>query len=122
MPWVSAEYIERVRTGERRICGALDGQHADLWAVVVSDHELVLARQRNQRRDGVCDVMLLDLGVGTLAPLEHGVAAEGDDDPHQPTRVATIAALIVCKWFSAWSKTMEAGDSNTSSATSRASA
>jgi len=32
--------------------------------------------------------------------------------------VATMIALIVCSRFSAWSNTMEAGDSNTSSVTS----
>jgi hypothetical protein len=34
--------------------------------------------------------------------------------------VATIAAFIVCNRFSAWSNTMEAGDSKTSSVTSSA--
>ena len=44
-------------------------------------------------------------------------------EAHSPTSsasVATINALIVCSRFSAWSKTMEAPDSNTSSVTSRA--
>lgn len=36
----------------------------------------------------------------------------------QSANVATSTALIVCSLFSAWSKTIEAGDSNTSSSTS----
>ena len=35
-----------------------------------------------------------------------------------PPIVATSTALIVCIRFSAWSNTIEAGDSNTSSVTS----
>lgn len=35
-------------------------------------------------------------------------------------RVASMTALMVCMRFSAWSKTIEAADSNTSSVTSRA--
>ena len=68
------------------------------------------------------DVVLLDVLIGLLAPLQQGVAAQRRDDSHGPSPiVATIRALIVCIRFSAWSKTTEAGDSKTSSVTSSAS-
>lgn len=53
--------------------------------------------------------------------LHQRVAAEGDDDTRRDPSVATMIALMACIRFSAWSKTMEHGDSNTSSVTSRAS-
>ena len=115
--------VEGVGVGERGVLGALQGQQPDLGAVAVGDDQIVIAGQRGQGVGRGGDVVLLDLGVGGLAPLEQGVAAQGDDDPHvSSTEVATMAALMVCSRFSAWSKTIEAGDSKTSSVTSRASA
>ncbi len=68
------------------------------------------------------NVRFLDVGVGLLAPLQQRVPAKRRDDPHgRDAIVATIRALMVCSLFSAWSKTMEAGDSKTSSVTSSAS-
>ena len=40
------------------------------------------------------------------------------EDEIQSPSVATITALMVCMRFSAWSKTIDWGDSNTSSVTS----
>ena len=53
---------------------------------------------------------------GQLAALRS--ACRAPSPPATQLRVATSTALIVCMWFSAWSNTMLAGDSNTSSATS----
>ncbi len=64
---------------------------------------------------------LLDPGLGQFIPLQERVAAEGGDHSHSVSPiVATMAALIVCNRFSAWSKTTEACDSKTSSVTSSA--
>ena len=56
-----------------------------------------------------------------LASLEQRVSPERGDDAHrQSPSVATMTALIVCSRFSASSHTSDAGDSKTSSVTSRA--
>ena len=78
---------------------------------------------------GARDADVVPLGVGghRLAPLQQGVAAERDHDAHEllcaPPQaiVATRIDLMVCIRFSAWSKTIDALDSKTSSVTSIAS-
>ena len=81
----------------------------------------MVASQRGQSPDRHGDVLLLDLGERGLPALEEGVAAHRHDEAHLSDRaVATMAALIVCSRFSAWSNTIEAGDSKTSSVTSSA--
>jgi len=88
----------------------------------VRDYHVVGAGQRRERGHGPPDMRFLDVGVGLLAAFQQGVPAERGDDPHGCGGiVATIRALMVCSLFSAWSKTMEAGDSKTSSVTSSAS-
>jgi hypothetical protein len=83
---------------------------------------VVGAGQRRERRHGPLDVRFLDVGVGFFAAFQQRVPAERRDDPHGcGAIVATISALMVCSLFSAWSKTMEAGDLKTSSLTSSAS-
>ena len=84
MPWVCAP---RTSNGygvvEVRVGGALQREQPDLRAVAVRDDELVLGGERGQRRapprrrwrSWTC-------GVRPLAPLQQGVAAEGDDDAH----------------------------------------
>ena len=66
-------------------------------------------------------VFFLHPGLGLLAAFQQGVAAECGDPHAGSPIVATMAALMVCSRFSAWSNTMEAGDSKTSSVTSSAS-
>ena len=46
-----AEDVERVRRGQVRVGGALQGQHPHLGAVAVGDDQLVLRGQRGQRLD-----------------------------------------------------------------------
>ena len=93
----------------------------------MGDDDLVLFGERGQGPDGPGRIGLLDFGIRLLPALEQGVPADGDDDAHlaqaspQSPRVATMTALIVCMRFSAWSKTIEYGDSKTSSVTSSAS-
>ena len=54
--------------------------------------------------------------------MQEGIAAQCHHDPHRDRltspSVATITALIVCIRFSAWSKTIDRSDSNTSFVTS----
>ena len=73
-----AEHVQRVRAGQRGIARTLQGQHADLRPVAVR-HELVIGTgQRRERRHGLLDVALLDLGVGFLTPFQQRVPAQGD--------------------------------------------
>ncbi len=117
-----AERVERVGMGQRRVARAFQCQHANLRAVAVGDHHVVPAGQRRERCHGSLNVRFLDVGVGLLVPLQQRVPAKRRHDPHgRGAIVATIRALMVCSLFSAWSKTMEAGDSKTSSVTSSAS-
>ena len=99
--------------GERRVTRALQGEDADLRAVAVADHQLVIASQGRQGRYRICNVR--------LSAFQEGVAAQRGDDSHGWPIVATMVALMVCSLFSAWSNTMDAADSKTSSVTSRAS-
>src|SRR4029079_12878251 len=60
-------------------------------------------------------------GARLLAAAKQRVAAEGDDRQWPGAAHASVAtrmALIVCRRFSAWSKTMLAGERKTSSVTS----
>ena len=80
----------------------LQGEETDLRAVAMGQHQLVVLRHRGQRLCGCPDVRPLRLGGHRLAPLQQGVATEGDEDAHrQLPSVATSSALIVCKRFSA---------------------
>ena len=118
---MGAEQVEWVRV-DLGVGGALQRQEADLWAVAVRDDELVLKRDRGERLARHARVDALVLRRQRLAAPKQRVAAERDDDAHpQLPIVATMTALIVCMRFSASSKTTEAGDSKTSSVTSRAS-
>ena len=120
-----AEDVERVRL-DLRVRRRLQRQQADLRAVAVGEHQLVLLRDGGQRRRGGADVDALVLGGHRLAALEQRVAAQRHHHAHRCPRpgrqspsVATMTALIVCSRFSAWSKTIECSDSKTSSVTSR---
>ena len=105
-----------------RVGRALQREQADLRAVAVRDHEVVLERDRGERLARGPRVGPLVLGGQRLAAPQERVAPECDDDAHaQLASVATMTALIVCIRFSASSKTTEAGDSKTSSVTSSAS-
>ena len=57
--------------------------------------------------------------IVTTRPAGGGGCERPVQRARQLPRVATMTALMVCMRFSAWSKTMEAGDSKTSSVTSR---
>ena len=118
---LGSQHVEGVGMGEVGVAGALERQQPDLRPVAVGDDQIVVSGQRGQGLDCGQDVLLLDLGDRRLPPLEQGIAAQGDHDAHlsRPI-VATMAALMVWSRFSAWSKTIEAGDSKTSSVTSRA--
>ena len=106
---------------EHGIGGALVGQQADLGPVAVGDDQVVVAASGASAATAAATCLLLDLGQRDLAAFEQGVAAHRDHDAHrQSPMVATMAALMVWRRFSAWSKTIEAGDSKTSSVTSRA--
>ena len=50
--------------GERRVTRALQGEDADLRAVAVADHQLVIASQGRQGRYRICNVRFLDVRVG----------------------------------------------------------
>ena len=77
---------------------------------------------RHKRCDGggrARGVLCLCHTAERLAPAQQRIATEGGDDMHQPS-VATRIALMECMRFSAWSNTIEAGDSKTCSVTSMA--
>ncbi len=99
---LGAEHIERIRAGQQRVLRALHGQQADLGAVAVREHQLVLAGQRHQGLHRLPDVRLLGGGVGPLTAFQQRVTAQRGDDPHSAVPiVAAISALIVCSRFSA---------------------
>ncbi len=79
---LSTQDIQRVGSGQGGIRGAFDGQQADLGAVAVRDDEFVVTGECGEGGDGPVDVGLLHRGVGAFAPVQQGVAAEGDDDAH----------------------------------------
>src|SRR5262245_17224145 len=80
----------------------------------------MLERHRSYCFAGNACVGPLILRRQRLPPPEQCIPPQGDDGAHhQPPSVATMTALIVCIRFSASSKTSDAGDSNTSSVTSR---
>ena len=88
----------------------------------MGEHKLVRLRQRGEREGRLVHVFFLHAGLGQFTAFQQGIAAERGDHPHAGSPiVATMAALMVCSRFSAWSNTMEAGDSKTSSVTSSAS-
>ena len=69
----------------------------------------VLLGEGRERRAATCTLRRLRVRRHRLAPLQEGVATEGDEDPHRSPQlpsVATSSALIVCRRFSAWSNTM----------------
>jgi hypothetical protein len=75
----------------------------------------VLQRHRRQRRARRGDVRPLVGDRHGFAALLQGVAPEGHHYAHdQALSVATVTALIVCTRFSAWSNTIDYGDSKTS--------
>jgi hypothetical protein len=116
------QHVERIRPAEAGIRLTFQREHPHLRPVAVAEHELVIGGQRGEGHGGLPDMPLLDRGVRPLAPLEQGVTSQRHDDFHDGwLRVAIRRALMVCIRFSAWSKTTEAGDSKTSSVTSRAS-
>ena len=66
---------ENQRENARAACAAL--------APVALEHELVIQRERRQRRAGRAGVLALVLGGEHLAATQQRVASEGDDDPHR---------------------------------------
>lgn len=76
------EDVERIATRESLVGVAFDGEQTHLRPVAVRDNESVVSGERCERLDGPQDVVLLNLGVGTLAPLEQCVAAKSGDDSH----------------------------------------
>src|SRR5690554_3936353 len=115
------QHVQRV--GLVRLVGRrAQGQQADLGAVAMGDHQLMTgADDRRQPLGGNLHVGALGARSQGFAPFQQGVTAQGCNNQHgQPPRVATSTALMVCMRFSAWSKTIEAGLSNTSSVTSMA--
>lgn len=79
---LGAEQVQRIGGAEGGVGRAFHGEQADLGAVAVSEDDLVLVSQSSQGGGHPVDVRLLDGGVGALAAVEQGVAAEGDDDTH----------------------------------------
>src|SRR5690606_10871015 len=118
-----AEHVQRVGA-VRVVGGALQSQQPDLRAVAVGDHQLVAGRHQRDLAAGKPHVLALPGGRAGFAAGQQGGGSQGYDDAHPyppfqiSPRVATSTALMVCMRFSAWSKVMHAGDSNTSSVTS----
>ena len=54
----------------------------DLGPIAVRDDQVVVLGQRRECVDGGPHMVLLDLGVGRLAPLEEGIATECSDNEH----------------------------------------
>ena len=71
---------------------ALEQQMADLRAVAEGQDELVVARERYERRGGGAEVAPLHVGRDLLTAARQGVAAQGGDDPHQAVADACSAA------------------------------
>ena len=72
-----AEHVQRVRAGQRRITGALQGQHADLRPVAMGHDQVLGTGQRRERRHGLLDVVLLDVFVGFLTPFQQRALPPG---------------------------------------------
>jgi hypothetical protein len=87
----------------------------------VRDNDAMVAQGRRELCHCFFYVMTLNLGARLLSASQERIATERRDDQNvMPPSVAIISALIVCKRFSACSKTSDAGDSNTSSVISSA--
>jgi hypothetical protein len=85
-----AQNIEApVPAGYRR----LQGQQADLGAVVVGDDEIVFLPKPRQGAGRNGDIALLGWAVQGLATPQQRVPAEGRNDPHQPVRPSQKAAM-----------------------------
>ena len=88
---LGAEDVERI--GLDVLVGrALQGEQADLRTVAVGDDELVLARDPGEGLGRDPDVGPLMPGGHRLAPLQQGVAAEGDDDTHRSDLAAAATS------------------------------
>ncbi len=75
------EHVERERRLRRR--GRLEGEQAHLRPVAVGDHQRMAGRdQFGEHRCRAADVGALVVCRHRLTPLQEGIAAERDDDPH----------------------------------------
>ena len=79
---LGAEHIQRPRFAHRRLHG-LQRQQADLRAVAMRDHQGVPADEGRQCHCGVVHMRALLHHGRELAPLQQGVATQGDDEPHR---------------------------------------
>jgi hypothetical protein len=75
--------IERVGAGQDVVGFALQREHADLWSVAVTDHHIVVRRQRRNRLGGGPQVRQLDGGVGLVPARQQCVTPQRDHDPHR---------------------------------------
>jgi hypothetical protein len=64
------QIIQRIRTGQGGIRSAFQREHADLRPVAVTDHQVVLVRDRCQGSRGRANVNELDAGVRLVSALQ----------------------------------------------------
>ena len=81
MPCVSASRMSSGKGSTSRR-DALQGEQPDLGPVAVGDRQLVSRRDPHQGVASDPHVVTLVFDGHLLAPLQEGVTAESDDDPH----------------------------------------
>src|SRR5450759_3175329 len=122
------EYVERRRRHDRRGHLCPNGEEPHLGTVAVSNDNFRTAAlgERDEATGRRDQIAALNLGRPRLAASDHGIAAEGDDQPSHPARstrssqVMSVyrSACSVSQRFSASSQTRDCGPSMTSSVTS----
>ncbi len=76
---LGAQHIQGIG-GDLGVSAVLQGQQADLRAVAVHQHHVVILGDTGDGLGGGGDVLALDIRFKRLATTEQGIATQGDDD------------------------------------------
>ena len=94
---LGAEHVQGLRP-DLGVGLALQGEQADLGAIAMGEHELMVGGELGHGAGGHGDIVTLSVGVGRLSVVQQGVATQGHDDPHPAIGSRSGAAPHILGW------------------------